>query len=164
MPADPIASIIIPAFNESESIADTITEIQRLQLNLEIIVVDDGSTDNTGTIAKNFGVHVITNPANKGYGASLKKGIKHASSETIVITDADGTYPIDMIPLLLEEFNAGNYDMVVGARTGSQVHIPLIRKTGQMAPGESGKLFSGKQDTRPQLWTESNEKGIGQSL
>lgn len=112
-------SIIIPVFNEERSIVKTIEECRRVMGKInqpfELIVINDGSQDKSGEILKQSdNISVITNPYNLGYGASLKKGLKVAQGEWIIITDADGTYPIDMIPKLLEYTR--EYDMVVGNR------------------------------------------------
>ena len=93
----------------------------------EIIVVNDGSRDATEERAKDAGARVITHPHNVGYGASLKHGIKSALHDTIVISDADGTYPITAIPELLREYNSG-FDMVVGARQGIHYHQSFLKK------------------------------------
>ncbi len=113
-------SVVIPAFNEADSIASVIERIRKVLGNsdiCEIIVVNDGSTDSTGEILLGTTTRVISNPRNMGYGFSLKRGITEASHECIVITDADGTYPIEEIPGLLIEYHKG-FDMVVGARQG----------------------------------------------
>ncbi len=88
--------------------------------------MDDGSKDDTTEKAKKAGARVLRHVKNRGYGAALKTGIKAAKNEILVITDADGTYPSTMIPVLLEKID--NADMVVGSRTGKNVHIPLIRR------------------------------------
>ncbi len=121
-------TIVIPAYNESSSIVSTILEIENLSGEFEIIVVDDGSTDGTFELAMKTGVNVLRHIGNKGYGASLKTGIRNAKYDKIVITDADGTYPNEKIPDLVKIFENENYDMVVGARIGKNVHIPLIRR------------------------------------
>lgn len=126
-------SIIIPAYNEEHGIGPVIEQLLIIMRNSglenEIIVVDDGSTDNTSAeVAKIPDVRVIRHQVNKGYGAALKTGIKYARFENICITDADGTYPNDRIPGLIGQLVANNKDMVVGARTGKNVAIPLIRK------------------------------------
>jgi len=123
-------SIVIPAFNEEGAIASGIREIRQAMdpsgYDYEVLVVDDGSEDKTADLARAEGVTVIALPENQGYGAALKAGIRRSSYETIVITDADGTYPADTIPGLISEL--GEYDMVVGARTGENVAAPLVRK------------------------------------
>ena len=119
-------SIIIPAFNEEEGIGGVLERIRTLSLQAEIIVVDDGSTDKTAEVAAAAGARVMRNPMNRGYGFSLKHGMMHATHDTIVITDADGTYPIEEIPLLLTAFEKG-FDMVVGARQGKAYKGSLLK-------------------------------------
>ena len=82
-------------------------------------------------IAQKPQVRVVNNSINLGYGASLKKGIRQAKGEIIVITDADCTYPANQIPILLEKLDA--VDMAVGARTGNKVQIPFVRKPAKWA-------------------------------
>ena len=123
-------SIVVPAYNEESSIQKTITAIMSFVSNdgYEIIVVDDASTDRTIHDIKQGDIKLICHTQNKGYGAALKTGIKNAVGKFIILTDADGTYPNDRIPELVSVCEKGNYDMVVGARVGSKVEIPLIRK------------------------------------
>jgi glycosyltransferase involved in cell wall biosynthesis len=123
-------SVVIPAFNEELAVRATIVELRetfaRTDIEAEIIVVDDGSRDRTAREAKSAGARVIQHRSNRGYGASLKTGIMAASYDIIAITDADGTYPAEFLPQILEELE--NADMVVGSRTGADVNIPLSRK------------------------------------
>ena len=123
-------TIVIPAFNEEDSIGPAIEGLQLVMKNaewsFEIIVVDDGSTDNTAERVSQCDVGLLRLPRNCGYGAALKAGISAANSEYIVIIDADGTYPADAVPILLSK--AHEYDMVVGARNGPNVSEPLVRK------------------------------------
>ncbi|MEA3346547.1 MAG: glycosyltransferase family 2 protein [Candidatus Auribacterota bacterium] len=121
-------TVIIPAYNESLSIAKTISELEKLPAEFEIIVVDDGSTDETFELAMKTKVKVLKHLTNRGYGASLKTGIRNARYNKIVIIDADGTYPNEKIPELVEILESENFDMVVGARTNKDVKIPLIRR------------------------------------
>ena len=115
-------SVVIPAFNESRGIANTVSDVLSMLSksgfhDSELIVVDDGSDDDTAAIAERSGAQVIQNPVNLGYGASLKRGIQMARHDTICIIDADLTYPVDRIPDLHLEYQRG-FGMVVGARTG----------------------------------------------
>jgi len=127
-------SVVIPAFNEEAGIAAVIAELRRIleeqQISPEVIVIDDGSTDGTARNALSAGARLLQHRSNRGYGAALKSGIANASNELIVITDADGTYPAEYIPKLLEQLDRA--DMVVGARTGRNVRIPLIRKPAKL--------------------------------
>lgn len=122
-------SIIVPAYNESKGIGITLDQLKKIAgpNHWEIIVVDDGSTDDTCAIAESHGVKVIRHKRNLGYGASLKKGIRQAIHEIICITDADGTYPTACIPVLIEDLVDHEQDMVVGARTGDSVKMPKAR-------------------------------------
>lgn len=126
-------SVVIPAYNEENAIIDTIQEINDVfkTMNLssdlyEIIIVNDGSTDQTRAKAESMGARVINHPHNVGYGRSLKDGIVQAKFDTIVITDADRTYPFQMVPEIYELYKQG-FDMVVGARTGSHYRESLLK-------------------------------------
>jgi len=127
-------SVVIPAYNEESAVQTVVAELRELLLqhdiSPEIIVVDDGSEDQTAKNAAAAGARVIRHRSNHGYGAALKTGIARASNEYIVITDADGTYPARYIPSLLAELR--HADMVVGARVGQSVKIPLIRRPAKM--------------------------------
>lgn len=105
----PVVTIIIPAHNEEEGIADVIKGIKRLNEGYEIIVVDDGSTDNTSKLAAETGVKVIHHPYNKGYGAALKTGIRNAEGDVVLFMDADGQHKPSDIKKLIQ--NIGDDDM-----------------------------------------------------
>ncbi|HRH93249.1 MAG TPA: glycosyltransferase family 2 protein [Candidatus Peribacteria bacterium] len=110
-------TVILPAFNEEAAIAPVIDAIRALPGNPEVIVVDDGSTDTTADIARQHGATVVRHPGNAGYGKSVMDGISVARNDIIVITDADGTYPIERIPEFVAKIEEG-FDMAVGARSG----------------------------------------------
>ena len=129
-------SVVMPAYNEAVAIGPTLEAIKRAlatcDLENEIIVVDDGSTDNTSQeVLRHPTVRLIRHTQNQGYGASLKTGIRQARHDTVIIIDADRTYPCDMVPKLAEAI--GPYDMAVAARTGADVHVPLIRRPAKWA-------------------------------
>jgi glycosyltransferase involved in cell wall biosynthesis len=123
-------SIVLPAYNEEHAVANVVQQIGkvlvRAGIEYEILVVDDGSTDNTARLAEEASATVLRHNSNRGYGAALKTGILAAENDIICITDADGTYPSERIPDLLAELQ--HADMVVGARIGSSVAIPFIRR------------------------------------
>ena len=124
-------SVVIPVYNEEEAVLDVIQGLQdtlrESGITREIIAVDDGSTDNScEAIGMASDVTLIRHPFNRGYGAALKTGIRHAQHEQVAIIDADGTYSPESLVKLLEHW--GNNDMVVGARVGADVAIPAARK------------------------------------
>lgn len=123
-------SIVIPAYNEEGAVKETIEEVREamdpLDVPYEIIVIDDGSEDRTLEIARETGVKVDTNQVNTGYGASLKRGIKHAQYEYVAIIDADGTYPPRYLPEMLAMCR--DQDMVVGDRGAAMKNVPWVRK------------------------------------
>lgn len=108
-------TIIIPAYNEEEGIVDVINGIKRLDRGYEVIVVDDGSTDNTYQVASDTGVRVIRHPYSKGNGAAIKTGARYAGGDVLLFMDGDGQHNPEDIPSILHHI--GEYDMVIGART-----------------------------------------------
>ena len=108
-------SIIIPAYNEAQTIGDVVTKIIDLYPDFEIIVVNDGSTDDTAAVAKDAGALVYSHPYNIGNGAAVKSGIRFASGKILVFMDGDGQHDPRDIEKMLEYFP--DFDMVVGART-----------------------------------------------
>lgn len=107
-------SVVIPAFNEADGIADVVSGLLGSAAWHEILVVDDGSTDATSAAAQAAGARVIRHPYNKGNGASVKSGIREATGEYVLIIDADGQHePADATRLVSR---LGDYDLVIGAR------------------------------------------------
>ncbi len=116
--ADPAAvSVVIPAMNEAGAIGDVITRLRTAAPWREILVVDDGSSDQTGEDARASGARVIRHPYNKGNGAAVKTGIRHATGEYVLIVDGDGQHSPDDARRLVERL--GEYDLVIGARAPS---------------------------------------------
>jgi glycosyltransferase involved in cell wall biosynthesis len=108
-------TILLPAYNEEESIGQTISKIKELYPDFEILVVDDGSTDKTRQEAIKAGARIWSHPYNIGNGAAIKTGLRYASGDWIVMMDADGQHDPADIAKLLE--HKDKYDMVVGARS-----------------------------------------------
>lgn len=116
-------SIVIPVFNEAENLGALLKRLRALNLSeAEVIVVDDGSTDGSGSVAEEAGAKVIRHPYNVGNGAAVKSGIRAAKGRTLVLMDGDGQHRPEDIPTLLAE--AERYQMVVGSRArGSKLRI-----------------------------------------
>lgn len=114
----PDLSIVIPARNEEQAIARILEELGRLPLGAhEILVVDDGSEDRTGEVARSAGARVIRHPYNIGNGAAVKTGLRHARGRRVLLMDGDGQHQPSDVPALLAELD--NYHLVVGARSRS---------------------------------------------
>lgn len=120
-------SIIIPAYNEDEIIGGIVTEIRTLYPEFEVIVINDGSSDDTVKMAKDAGAIVYSHPYNIGNGAAIKSGIRIASGDVLVFMDGDGQHDPQDIAGLLEYFP--DFEMVVGARSTTH-HASLIRALG----------------------------------
>jgi glycosyltransferase involved in cell wall biosynthesis len=116
-------SIVIPVFNEAENLGKLLEQIEALRLpSSEVIVVDDGSTDGSGQVARNVDVSVVRHPYNIGNGAAVKSGMRAARGRWIVLMDGDGQHKPEDIEKLLAETK--NYHMVVGARAqGSKLRF-----------------------------------------
>jgi glycosyltransferase involved in cell wall biosynthesis len=142
----PPVSVIVPAFDEEEPVASQVRAIRRALDDRgvihEILVVDDGSTDRTGEAALAAGARVLRHQDNRGYGAAIKAGIRAAQNEVCVIIDADNTYPSDEIPALLADLETA--DMVVGARTRGNVHIPWVRRPGKWVLARLAERIAGQ--------------------
>lgn len=126
-------TVIVPAHNEAQAIGRVVRDIfevlvtpDRPRSSVEVLVVDDASTDDTARCAEDAGARVVRHEENLGYGAALKTGIRAASHEIIITTDGDGTYPAAAMPRLIQELI--RCEMAVGARTGADVHIPWERR------------------------------------
>ncbi|MFA5029368.1 MAG: glycosyltransferase family 2 protein [Patescibacteria group bacterium] len=124
-------SVVVPVYNEEKTVGQVMaslkSELSKLDVQYEIIAVNDCSQDQSLVVLEKIdGIKAISHPHNKGYGASLKTGIKASQYEWILIIDADGTYPIDSIAKLLEKIP--QYDLVVGARDNKSSAIPSSRR------------------------------------
>ena len=141
-------TVVIPAFNEAAHVAGQVTSVDRVMStsgwDYEIIVVDDGSTDGTAEAASAAGLgRVVRRQQNRGYGAALKLGVRLAAHDWILITDADGTYPVEAIPTLLAEAEANS--MVVGSRTGAVVEVPLVRRPAKWFLNRLASYLAGRK-------------------
>ncbi len=126
-PTPEATTIVIPAFNETRSIGSVVRGLSAAARWREILVVDDGSTDDTGAQAAAAGARVLRHPYNKGNGAAVKTGIREAAGDFILIADADGQHrPADAARLVA---HLSAYDLVIGARSG-HTQASLARRAG----------------------------------
>jgi glycosyltransferase involved in cell wall biosynthesis len=129
--ADPRGvSVVIPACNEAGAIGGVVEGLRAAGAWHEILVIDDGSTDDTGALAEAAGARVIRHPYNKGNGASVKTGLRAATGEFVMVIDADGQHqPADALRLIGQ---LGDHDLVVGARS-SETQAGSARRLGNAA-------------------------------
>lgn len=134
-------SVVIPAYNEADVIADVVSGLLRSAGWREIFVVDDGSQDDTSAAAADAGARVIRHPYNKGNGASVKSGIRAATGEYVLIIDADGQHqPSDAVRLVSR---LGEYDLVVGARAHA-TQATWARRLGNNALNRLASYLTGR--------------------
>lgn len=117
-------TIILPAKNEENSLRVLLPAIRHVCPDAEIVVVNDGSTDNTLAVAREANARVVSHPYSMGNGAAVKSGARSATGELLVFMDADGQHKPEDIPALLKKLNQG-YGMVVGARERRSQANPL---------------------------------------
>ncbi len=141
-PATVPLSIVMPAKNEAAAIEDVVARAKRAFADAEIIVVDDGSDDDTAALAKQAGAKVISHPVSLGNGASIKSGARAAKGKLIAFMDADGQHSPEELERLIERIDAG-FDMAVGARdSGSHASIGRFFANGfynELASAMSGQ-------------------------
>jgi glycosyltransferase involved in cell wall biosynthesis len=133
---------IMPAFNEGEAIREVVQEIRDRYPEFEVMVVDDGSSDNTSQVAAEAGARVIRHTYNIGNGAAVKTGMRNATGDIIVMLDADGQHPPEDIGKLLAHI--GPYDMVVGARS-KQANVSKFRTFGNWGLIQIAQFLTGKE-------------------
>jgi len=135
-------SVVIPAYNEEDGIAHVIQRVlgirdalQRNGATLEFIIVDDGSRDKTATLIAQYPqVRLIRHLKNRGYGAAIKTGFRHATGEYLAFLDADATYPPESLPAMLRAAIDRHGDMIVASRmSGAKSEMPFVRRIGNLA-------------------------------
>jgi hypothetical protein len=135
-----VLSVVIPALNEEDGIADIVGRVQAIRPalhqvgvdDLEIVVVDDGSRDRTADVVASFScVRLVRHPNNRGYGAAIRSGFGCARGDLLAFTDADGTYPPERFPELCHAILEQEVDIVVGSRrSGAHSEMPRVRRVG----------------------------------
>jgi glycosyltransferase involved in cell wall biosynthesis len=147
-----LLSVVIPAYNEQDGIVQIIERVLAVRsaleargIALELVIVDDGSRDNTAALAARCeDTRVVRHLGNRGYGAALKTGFRHASGEFLAFLDADGTYPPDALPEMCDALQQENAAIVVGSRmSGAASEMPLMRRVGNLAFARMLSILSG---------------------
>jgi glycosyltransferase involved in cell wall biosynthesis len=140
--ADPSAvSVVIPAYNEAEVIGEVIARLSAAGPWHEILVVDDGSDDDTAARATAAGAVVVRHPYNKGNGAAVKSGIRRATGDYILIIDGDGQHQPDDARRIAARL--GEYDLVIGARADA-TQATLARRLGNTALNRLATYLTGR--------------------
>ncbi|HZA35408.1 MAG TPA: glycosyltransferase family 2 protein [Vicinamibacterales bacterium] len=141
--ADPsTTSVIVPAFHEAEGIADVVSALVTAGPWHEIIVVDDGSRDDTGGRARAAGATVLRHPYNKGNGAAVKTGLRHATGVHVLIVDGDGQHSPSDARRLVERL--GDFDLVIGARAAA-TQATIGRRAGNAALNGFATYLTGRR-------------------
>ena len=144
MTGTPSVSIVIPAYNEQGAVAATIASVRDVLdaagISHEIIVVNDGSTDDTLARARETGAEVVSFPHNGGYGRALKAGIAVSTAPLVAILDADGTYPASYLPEMIAM--ATYNDMVVGDRGAAMKGVPWVRRPAKWTLNKLASLLA----------------------
>ena len=140
--ADPSSvSIVIPALNEEASIGGVVATLRGAAPWLEILVIDDGSTDATANRAEAAGATVIRHPYNKGNGAAVKSGIRRAAGEYVLVLDADGQHPPEDALRIVARL--GEYDLVIGARA-DETQATAVRRAGNALLNNVASFLTGR--------------------
>ena len=153
----PKLSVIIPALNEEDGIAEIAQRVLSIMPALnkigidgpELIVVDDGSQDRTPEIVEAIpGARLVRHEVNQGYGAAIKTGFRHATGNFLAFLDADGTYPPEFFPSLCKPILTENADLVIGSRmAGSDSEMPLVRRIGNTILATLVSIISNRRVT-----------------
>jgi glycosyltransferase involved in cell wall biosynthesis len=122
-----LVSVVVPVFNESATVGQIVDELLALELHLEVLLVDDGSTDSSPAVLAQLAeqhteVKVLTQPANRGKGAAVRRGITESTGEILLIQDADLEYSPSDIPALIDPLLSGKADAVFGTRLRGGAH------------------------------------------
>jgi glycosyltransferase involved in cell wall biosynthesis len=146
--------IVIPAYNEEKNISSLLETIRKKISEIDILVIDDGSTDRTARVAEKAGALVVKLPFNMGYGAALQTGFKYALMKRyqyVVQMDADGQHDPGSIKALLDEIRKEDVDVVMGSRFfgNREYKAPFVRRTGIYIFGKIASIITGQYSTDP---------------
>jgi glycosyltransferase involved in cell wall biosynthesis len=140
--------VIVPAYNEEAGLAAVLKQLAPLRKEgIEVVVVDDASTDRTALVAEAAGVQVVHRRRNGGKGAALRSGLARTDAGKVITIDADGTYPVSAIVPIVRLLD--DYDMALGVRTVGRGNIPLLNRFGNAALRLAIRLTSGFSSADP---------------
>jgi len=142
------ATVVLPAYNEEIGLSALLPSLLELSHHrFEVVVVDDGSTDSTASLAESFGCRVVRHAVNAGKGVAVRTGLMAARGEKVIIMDADDTYPVDAVVEIIDRLD--ECEMVVGTRTLGRKNIPLLNRFGNAVLSSAIRLASGSRWTDP---------------
>jgi glycosyltransferase involved in cell wall biosynthesis len=142
------ATVVLPAYNEERGLSALLPSLLELSRDrFEVVVVDDGSTDATASLAESFGCRVVRHAANAGKGVAVRTGLIAARGEKVIVMDADDTYPVDAVVEIIDRLD--DCEMVVGTRTLGRKNIPLLNRFGNALLTSAIRLASGSRWTDP---------------
>ena len=163
------ATIVLPAFDEEEALPAVVEDIRSvLGPDTDIVVVDDGSTDDTAAVAKRLGVSLTVHDVNRGKGAAIRSGIKAAGGDIVIVMDADATYPASTIPAMIDLLE--DHDFVRAERTIDASNTPAINRVGNVLLGkaltslhglEPGDYLSGLYGARREVFESLSTEADG---
>jgi glycosyltransferase involved in cell wall biosynthesis len=142
------ATVIVPAYNEEAGIAAVLQQLAPLrEQGIQVVVVDDASTDRTALVAEAAGALVVRRRRNGGKGAALRSGLARTDSAKVITIDADGTYPVSAILPIVRLLD--DYDIALGVRTVGRGNIPLVNRFGNAALRLAIRAISGFSSADP---------------
>lgn len=158
----PRASVILPAYNEEEALPVMLEEMRALPADVEVIVIDDGSTDRTAEVALAFPCRLVQHTENSGKAEVVRTGIAMARSDRLVVIDADGTYPVDAIPRFIDALD--DHDVVMGSRIMNDNNMPALNRAGNWIFRTAIRQLYGFKPSDPLTGLYAIRKGVVEQM
>lgn len=142
------ATVVVPAYNEEAGLAAVLDQLRPLRAaGVDVLVIDDGSQDQTALVGRAAGVRVIQRQRNGGKGAAIRTGLESVDADRVIVIDADGTYPVHAIPAMLRLLE--DHDLVLCSRTLGRGNIPLLNRIGNAMLRNAIRAVSGLRSADP---------------